>query len=118
MFYNCLKSLFLLPHSSPLVRSSLPGSWVLQSTEFLWLTAWSQTLLHTQEGQGQAPGAGEEKPLCCQGSDAAGLHIPVTPGHPNAASFCAHAQGCTTKPAETKSNSMQVNSHSSMTYVT
>ena len=92
--------------------SSLPGNWVSQSTEFLWLTAWSQTPLHTQEGQGQAPGAGEEKPLCYQGSDAAGPHTPVTPGHPNVASFCTHAQGCTTKPAEMKSNDMQTNSHS------
>lgn len=96
---------------SPRLRSSSPDSLVSRSTEFPWLTAWSQTLLHTQEGQGQAPGAGEEKPLCYQGSDAAGPHTPVTPGHPNVASFCAHAQGCTTKPAETKSTDMQTSSH-------
>lgn len=98
--------------SSPLVGSSLPDSQAWQSTVFQWLTAWSQTRLHTQEGQGQAPGAGEEKPLCYQGSDAAG-HTPVTPGHPNVASFCAHAQGCTIKSAETTSNNMQTNSCSS-----
>lgn len=94
-------------HPSPLIPtpssgSSLPGSWVPLSIEFLQLTAWSQTLLHTQEGRGQVPGAGEEKPLCFQESFAAGLHTPVTPGHPNVASFCTHAQECTTKPVKSK----------------
>lgn len=105
-------------HPSPLLGSSLPDNWESQSTESLWLTAWSQTPLHTREGQGQAPGAGEEKPLHYQESDAAGPHTPVTPGHPNVASFCAHAQGCTTKPAETKSNNTQTSSHSNVTCTT
>lgn len=43
---------------------------------------------------------GEEKPLCSQGSNAAGLHTVVTPRPPNVTSFCAHAWGCTTEPCE------------------
>lgn len=75
--------------------ASSPDSWEWRSTECPWLTAWSQPRPHTQEGQGRARGAGEERPLCYQGSASAEPRTPVTPGHPNAASFCTHARGCT-----------------------